>query len=96
LNISVWEKFVADKKVDTTKVRAFYTTPTYFDYNWTVHADMPAALREKIASAFLALKADTPEGKEILALQRATRFIPTKAENYVGIKAAAENAGLLK
>jgi phosphonate transport system substrate-binding protein len=27
LNISVWEKFVADKKVDTTKVRVFYTTP---------------------------------------------------------------------
>ena len=26
LNISVWEKFVADKKVDTTKVRAIYTS----------------------------------------------------------------------
>ena len=48
LNISVWEKFVADKKVDTTKVRVFYTTPPYYDYNWTVHADMPAALREKL------------------------------------------------
>ena len=40
-------KFVADGKVDTTKVKVFYTTPGYFDYNWTVHADMPAALREK-------------------------------------------------
>ena len=55
LNISVWDKFVADKKVDATKVRAFYTTPPYYDYNWTVHADMPAALREKITAAFLAL-----------------------------------------
>jgi phosphonate transport system substrate-binding protein len=96
LNISVWDKFVADKKVDTSAVKVFYTTPTYYDYNWSVHADMPAALREKIAAAFLALKADTPEGKEILALQRATRFIPTKAENYAGIKVAAEHAGLLK
>jgi len=32
LNISVWEKFVADKKVDTGKVVAFYTTPPYYDY----------------------------------------------------------------
>lgn len=96
LNISVWEKFVAEKKVDTTAVKVFYTTPTYYDYNWSVHADMPAALRDKIAAAFLTLKADTPEGKEILGLQRATRFVPTKAENYTGIKAAAENAGLLK
>ena len=95
LNISVWEKFVADKKVDTTKVRVFYTTPPYFDYNWSVHADMPAATRQKIIDAMLALNSATPEGKEILELQRATRFVPTKVENYKGIEAAARNAGLL-
>ncbi len=94
LNISVWDKFVADKKVDA-KVRAFYTTPAYYDYNWTVHADMPAALREKIAKAFLDLSKATPEGKEILELQRATRFVPTRADNYKGIEAAARSAELL-
>jgi phosphonate transport system substrate-binding protein len=96
LNISVWEKFVADKKVDTTKVRVFYTTPPYFDYNWTVHADMPAAMREKLAKAFTDLNKNTAEGKEILELQRATRFVPTKVDNYKGIEAAGRNAGLLK
>jgi phosphonate transport system substrate-binding protein len=96
LNISVWEKFVADKKVDSAAVRVFYTTPGYFDYNWTVHADMPAALKEKLAKAFLDLNKNTPEGKEILELQRATRFVPTKVDNYKGIEAAAKNAGLLK
>ncbi|MDZ4145229.1 MAG: putative selenate ABC transporter substrate-binding protein [Burkholderiales bacterium] len=96
LNISVWDKFVADKKVDPAKVRVFFTTPPYFDYNWTVHADMPAATREKLAKAFLDLSRDTAEGKEILELQRATRFVPTKAENYKGIEAAARSAGLLK
>jgi phosphonate transport system substrate-binding protein len=96
LNISVWEKFVADKKVDTTKVRAFFTTPPYYDYNWTVHADMPAALKEKLSKAFLDLNKNTPEGKEILDLQRATRFVVTKAENYKGIEAAARSAELLK
>lgn len=96
LNISVWEKLVADKKVDAAKVRVFHTTPTYYDYNWTVHADMPAATREKLARAFLDLSGATPEGREILALQRATRFVPTKVENYKGIEAAARSAGLLK
>jgi phosphonate transport system substrate-binding protein len=95
LNISVWEKFVADKKVDPTKVRVFYTTPPYYDYNWSVHADMPAALREKLAAALLSLSRGTPEGKEILELQRATRFVPSKAENYKGIEAAARSAELL-
>ena len=96
LNISVWEKLVADKKVDPAKVRVFHTTPAYYDYNWTVHADMPAATREKLAKAFLDLNASTPEGREILALQRATRFVPTRAENYKGIETAARSAGLLK
>ncbi len=95
LNISVWDKFVADKKVDTNQVRVFYTTAPYFDYNWTVHADMPAALREKLTQALLSLSRDTAEGKEILELQRATRFVPSKVDNYKGIEAAAKSAGLL-
>lgn len=96
LNISVWEKFVKEGKVDASKVKVFYTTPGYFDYNWTVHADMPVALRDKLTQAFLSLDRNTAEGKEILELQRATRFIATKADNYKGIEQAARNAGLLK
>jgi phosphonate transport system substrate-binding protein len=96
LNISVWEKLVADRKVDPAKVRVFYTTPAYYDYNWSVHADMPAAQRQKLAQAFTELSPATAEGKQILELQRATRFLPTRVENYKGIEGAARNAGLLK
>ncbi|KFI05767.1 putative selenate ABC transporter substrate-binding protein [Massilia sp. BSC265] len=96
LNISVWDKLVEAQKVDPKAVRVFYTTPGYYDYNWTVRSDMSPALQKKITDAFLALDASTPEGKQILDLQRATRFIPTKASNYGAIEAAARNAGLLK
>ncbi len=96
LSISVWDKFVADKKVDPSKVRVFFITPTYYDYNWTVHADMPVAMREKLRKAFLDLNRNTSEGKEILELQRATRFVPTQADNYKSIETAARSAGLLK
>ena len=96
LNISVWEKLVEAGKADPKTVRVFYTTPGYYDYNWSVHANMAPALQKKIRDAFLALDASTPQGKEILDLQRATRFVPTKAENYKAIEAAAKNAGLLK
>ncbi len=96
LNISVWEKLVAQSKVDPAVVRVFYTTPGYFDYNWSVRSDMNPVLRQKLTDAFLSLNKNDPQGKEILDLQRATRFIPTKAENYADIEAAAHNAGLLK
>ena len=45
--------------------------------------------------ALIDLDPNTPEGKEILSLNRATRYIPTKAENYTGVEAAARSAGLL-
>ena len=96
LNISVWEKLVAAGKVDPQQVRVFYTTPGYYDYNWSVRSDMNPVVRKKLTDAFLALDAKNPQDKEILDLQRATRFIPTKAENYTAIEAAARNAGLLK
>lgn len=95
LNIQVWERFVAEKKVDLSKVKVFFTTAPFFDYNWSVHADMPSATREKLKQAFLGLSKSAPEGKEILELQRASRFVPTQAENYKEIEAAARSAQLL-
>jgi len=96
LNISVWEKLVAEKKVDPAVVRVFYTTPAYFDYNWTVRSDMNPALQKKITDAFLALDPATAQGKQILELQRASKFIPARVENYKAIEAAARSAGLLR
>ena len=96
LDITVWRRFVDDKKVDTSKVDVFYTTPPFFNYNWSVHADMPVALRERITKALLDLSMTTPEGKEILTLNRATKYIPTRAENYKGLETAGRSAGLIK
>lgn len=96
LNASVWDKLLAEKKFDTGKVKVIFTTPTYFDYNWTVRGDLDPALVKKITDAFLKLDAKNPAHKEILDLQRASKFIPTNADNYKGIEAAAREAGLIK
>ncbi len=95
LNISVWEKLVADHKVDPQKVRVFYTTPPFHDYNWSVNTDLSAATRDKLTRAFLDLDPKTPEGAEILGLQRASRFVPARSEDYRAIEKAARSAGLL-
>ena len=96
LNASVWDKLVASGKVDSNKVKVFATTPTYFDYNWTVRGTLDPALAEKIKAAFLALDPANPEHKAILDLQAASRFIETSPENYKGIEDAARAADLLK
>ena len=95
LDITVWKKFVTENKVDTQAVNVFYTTPGYFNYNWSVHADMPADQQAKLKAALLALNPANPEHAEILRLNRATRYIETKPENYKGLETAARSAGLL-
>jgi len=96
LNASVWDKLVASGKVDSNKVKVFATTPTYYDYNWTVRGTLDPALAAKIKAAFLALDPANPEHKAILDLQAASRFIETSPENYKGIEDAARAADLLK
>ena len=96
LNASVMDKLVEAKNPNAAKVRVLATTPPFFDYNWTVRPGLDAVLTKKLTDAFLALDASKPADKEILDLQRASKFIPTKAANYDGIEAAGKSAGLIK
>ncbi|MFL6625664.1 MAG: putative selenate ABC transporter substrate-binding protein [Burkholderiaceae bacterium] len=96
LNASVMDKLVEARNPNALKVRVLATTPPFFDYNWTVRPGMDPALQKKLSDAFLALDPARPADKEILDLQRASRFVPTKASNYDGIEAAGKSAGLIK
>ncbi|MFL6659198.1 MAG: putative selenate ABC transporter substrate-binding protein [Massilia sp.] len=95
LNIKVWEKLLNARKIDPS-VRVFYTTPPFYDYNWTVRSDMSPKLKKQITDAFLALDKNKPEDKAILDLQSASRFIPTSAANYEKLETVARSVNLLK
>ena len=96
LNTSVLDKLVEQHNPNAAKVRVLATTPPFFDYNWTVRPGLDPALVKKLTDAFLALDPARPADKEILDLQRASKFVSTKASNYDGIEAAGKSAGLIK
>lgn len=96
LNASVWDKLVEAKNPNAAKVRVLATTPTYYDYNWTVRPGLDPAVTKKLTEAFLKLDPADPAHKDIMDLQRASKFIPTQSSNYDGIEAAAKSAGLIK
>lgn len=95
LNEAVWEKAVKENTVDLTKVDVFYTTPAYFDYNWTINTVDEVygeGTKEKVKAALLAMD---EEQKEILDLFQTDKFIETKNENYDLIKNVAEKLGIV-
>jgi len=96
LNASVMDKLLEKGDANAGRVRVIATTPPYFDYNWTVRPGLDGALREKIAKAFLALDPANPAHRELMALQRASKFVRTTTANYDGIERAARSAGLIK
>ncbi len=96
LNASVMDKLVESANPNAAKVRVLAVTPPYYDYNWTVRPGLDPALAKKLSDAFLKLDPANPEHKEIMALQRASKFVPTQSSNYDGIEAAGKAAGLIK
>jgi len=96
LNASVMDKLVESKNANAEKVRVLAVTPPYFDYNWTVRPGLDPALTKKLTDAFLKLDPANPAMKEIMDLQRASKFVATQNSNYDGIEAAARSAGLVK
>jgi phosphonate transport system substrate-binding protein len=96
LNASVMDKLVETKNPNAEKVRVLAVTPPYFDYNWTVRPGLDPAVTRKLTDAFLKLDPANPAMKEVMDLQRASKFVPTQNSNYDGIEAAARSAGLVK
>jgi phosphonate transport system substrate-binding protein len=98
LNEDVWDRAVRESRVDTGKVKEFYITPTYYDYNWTVQGDLDQIYEEgftdKIRMALLEL--NPQDHGEILELFSTEKFIPTSNENYQAIEDVARELEIIK
>lgn len=96
LNIQYWEKAVAENLVDLDKVEVFYTTPDYYDYNWTIN-DVDGTFGEgtkaKMKDALLTIGKDDSLVMELLSTDS---FIETSNENYESIKNIALGLGIIK
>ena len=98
LNEDVWDRAVQENKADTGKVKEFYTTPDYFDYNWTAQGNLDEVYGEgftdKIRQALLDLNSE--EHGEILELFSTEKFITTSNDNYQAIEDVARELEIIK
>lgn len=100
LNETVWESAVADGEVDTSKVRAVVTTPTYHDYHWVVHPRIDETYgpgtTEQIVEALLGMTPDDSEQvARTLELFQTGEFIETDNSAYETIAQVARDLGLI-
>ena len=98
LSEAVWARAIREERVDTTKVKEFYTTPAYFDYNWTVDGGLDlvhgTGFTDEIRSALFAL--NLRDHEEILELFSSERFVESKNSNYEAIERVARDLEIIR
>lgn len=98
LNEDVWDRAVADGRVDTGKVRVFHTTPQFFDYNWTVPGGLDKVYGDGFTGRLQAslLELNLQEHGQILALFSTERFIESSNDSYRDIEQVARRQGIIR
>ncbi len=90
LDETVYHKLVNDKTIDAQKARVFKTSEPFVDYTWATTQALDPQVRAKIRAAFLGL--DDPK---VLALLRATKYVPSSESEYAELRTTARNLHLL-
>ncbi|MDN3015960.1 putative selenate ABC transporter substrate-binding protein [Paenibacillus sp. BSR1-1] len=97
LNEAVWQVAVKEGKVDTNKVKVFYTTPAFFDYNWTMNSNVDDVFgkgaTKKVEDAILSI---TTDQKDITDFFQTDKFVETKNDNYQKIEKVAKELKIIK
>jgi phosphonate transport system substrate-binding protein len=94
LNYKVWDAAVEAGKVDTSKVKIIWETPTYPDYQWTVRGDLDAAYGKGFTARVeqALLKMNDPE---LLSSFPRQGFIPASNSDFEPVRKVAKKIGLL-
>jgi phosphonate transport system substrate-binding protein len=100
VNEQVWQKRLQEGKIDQNQVEVIWRSPAYFDYHWVINPSVKekfgADFPQKVQAALMKLDPTVPEQQEILELFGATKFVPTKNENYATIEQIGREIGKIK
>jgi phosphonate transport system substrate-binding protein len=92
LDETIFNALINDGKLNSQKVRVFYTSKPFVGYVFVARKDVPEAEREKFARALLVLKAGKDDS--ILRILRANRFVVAHDEEYAPIRQIARQLNL--
>jgi phosphonate transport system substrate-binding protein len=93
LDETVFKSLLADRVVDSAKIRIFHTSKPFLDYVWVARKDVDASIRERFAAAFLALKSGVDDA--VLAVLRGRDFVRVDDLEYAGIRSIARDLKLM-
>ena len=95
LNFKVWHTELEAGRVDTSKVRIIWRTPSYVDYNWTIRGDVESkygkGFIERVQAALVGMK-----DEELLKTFPRASFIKADNSMYKPILDTALEIGIIE
>ena len=99
LNEQVWTSNVKNGKVNANKVIVIWRTPPYVDYHWVARPGLDkrfgSGFTTKLQKAILGIK-PSGNGKTILELFAAQKFIPASVSQYKPIETVGRQLGKIR
>jgi len=77
------------------RLRIFWQSQGYSHCCFTAQSRIDDALAQKITAAFLSMRYDDPEHREVLELEHCKAFVPGTTEGFDTLEKAAEAEGLI-
>jgi phosphonate transport system substrate-binding protein len=89
---TIYKEMTKDGKVDSSKLRVFYTTRPFVDYVWAARANLDVPTQKALVKAFTDLKPGKDD--EILAILRGKKFVAADNAEYDAIRTTAKQLKL--
>lgn len=94
VNYSVWEDLLKQGKIDESKIKVIWTTPTYPDYQWSIRGDVDqhygSGFEKRVRETLLGMK-----DQSLLDSFPRSSFVSASNADYAPIEATAKAIGLL-
>ncbi|QLE87462.1 putative selenate ABC transporter substrate-binding protein [Shewanella sp. Scap07] len=94
VNYKVWEKELAEGKIDTSKVDVIWESPTYPDYQWTIRADVDhkygEGFTQKVKETLLSM-----DDADLLSSFPRSSFVAATNDDYQPVEDVAKQIGLI-
>ena len=94
VNFKVWENEVRAGKIDRSKVKVIWKTPSYPDYQWTIRGDVNkdwgAGFKKRVTKALLSIN-----DPDLLASFPRKSFVPAQNKDYEPILKVGKEIGII-
>ncbi len=94
VNFKVWENELKAGKIDKSKVKIVWRTPSYPDYQWSIRGDVDKrfgkGFGDKVQDSLLSMK-----DPDLLNAFPRSGFIPAKNSDYAPIEQIGKSIGLI-